>query len=642
MNKHYFLFLLVVLLITNSHAQTLFTIAGKPVTKQEFLDAYKKNEAGNGTTSTSLNSYLDLFINYKLKVHAAREQGLDTSEQQASDLSNYRQQVILDQLRKSSAAQQVLNETMRNASKDILTGHIFIPVNYNTDNEDEQGASKINEAYKLLQGGASFEEVAVKYSKDPNVEINKGVIGFVTALVLPYEIESVLFATKPGSVSQPFQTKYGWHIVRNFEERKAAGRVSVSQVLLAFPPSATEQEKASVKKRADSIHLLVLNGAEFSEIATLHSDDMLSRSNGGELPFFSVGIYADPFQQQAFNLSKEGDISSPFESQYGYHILKLNKKFTAEHPEMTEVIKQEFNASGREDIMMDRIAEQVKATVQYKKGAWDEVQLEQFTRNVLRHPGSVAMQGLRPDMVLFSIGSNKYSVEDYRKSLVEISRSGNKTSQPAALFYKNYEHAKVLEQYSANLEKYDPEFKRLMQEFSDGNLLFTAMNANVWEKASSDTNGLKKFFEANRQKYWWQKSVDAIIFSSGDELLLKKVHQQLAVDISGWKELADQYQELLLTDSSRVEIDQLPVSFDISSKLPLITEVQKAEGDESFFFAYIHKVYDQKQQRDFKDAQGLVLSDYQEQLEKEWINELKKKYPVKINEKELGRLAGKN
>ncbi len=618
---------------TNGHAQTLFTVAGNPVSQQEFMEAYHKNEPTAKPSDSALRAYLDLFINYKLKVHAARMEGLDTTAQQAADIKNYREQVILDHLKKSGAAKKILEEEIDHSGKEILAGHIFIPVDYRSDNDEQSAFQKINQAYDALKKGEAFEAVAKKYSGEPNVKDNKGIIGYVSALVLPYEIESVLFNTSKGKVSKPFQTKFGWHIVKNIDEKASDGTVSVAQILLAFPPSANAQEKEKTRTTAASLYAQLQNGADFEELAEKNSDDLLSRSNKGVIPYFSKGVYSEPFQQEAFALKEIGELSRPFESAYGYHILKLVGKKKPGTEEFNKDLEQDLQTADREYILLDAVAEEAKHKIRFKEGSVDAGQLDQFTRNVLKHPGSQAMQGLNGSSMLFSIEGKKYTVKDYRDHLVDMARSGNNVSQPASLFYKQYLNSLLLDYYMQHLEQYDEAFRQLMKDFSEGNLLFSAMNEHVWARAAADTNRLKQYYAQHKDNYWWNNSVDAILFSSWDEGQLLQMRGKLQDNAGNWRALVDEYAESIQADSGRFEIEQFPINIENVHVLPALTSIQKDEQGENHLMAYMIRLYKERSPREYKDAQGLVLTDYQNQLEKEWLAELKKKYPVAVNEK---------
>ncbi len=639
--KHLFLFLFLLIYLINVSAQTIFSVGKTNVSKDEFLQAYKKNAPSVQPSDSLLRNYLELYINYQLKLEEARSRKLDTTQEHADEIKKYKEQVLDDHLRQGSVFQKMIDTIMLRSQKDVLFGHIFIPVDYLSDTEEDEAKEKIDSAYRSLQDGARFEDVALRYSKDPNVENNKGVIGYVNTLILPYDIETALYTTQKGRHSTPIQTRYGWHIVKNIDERATWGEVKIAQVLIAFPPDVTVEEEKQLKRNADSAYLAIRAGAAIATVAEKMSDDLLSRNNGGVIPFFTVGVYEDAFQQKAFSLQKPGALTEPFETSYGYHILQLIERrgtIDVNDTQKRDEVRNEMLSSDRHDEALNMLVQNLKKVIPYKRGSYDAEQLQQFTRNVLRHPGSKAMQGMREGTVLFHIEGKEHSIEMYRQYLVDRARSGNKPSQPAGYFFQQYESDAVLNYYKEHIERFDPAFKNLLSEFSDGSLLFAVMNENVWNKATADTTALRKFFDSNKEKYWWKKSVDAVIVSSRNEDLITKLHQEIVSNPSIIRDYEMQYGDLLQIDSSRFEIDAMPVKFDASMKLPAVTALQRDGDTEPYNFAYVVRLHEKPEPRTYEEAQGMVIGDYQEKLEAEWILQLKKKFPVKVNEKVIRQL----
>lgn len=617
-------FLTALFLFTNVHAQTLFTYGDKKVSKQEFLEAYKKNQQSEVASDSMYRYYLDLYTKYKLKVQSAYDERIDTLSSIKDELQNYKRQVLPEYLKSLAGYDEIADMEWKRASKEILLQHIFLPF---------EAEEKIHAAYEELVKGGKFEEVALKYSNDPSVSINQGTVGYVTAMVLPLKIESELYALKPNEYSKPFRSNAGWHIVMNGSERNSRGKVKVNQILFAYPPEASSADKKTIQQRADSVKNVLKNGGSFGEMAELFSDDQFSFRQGGQLPAFGAGVYDTRFEEKAFSLNKKDELSDPFETAYGVHLLQLVEKVPyTPAPDSLQRIEliQEIQSGDREQLALQQLVQKLATKLKVKDENVDETVLNQFTKSVLASPASESEMGLKSSTVLFTIGGKAVTVKEYRENLQEIAKAGSFSNQDPKEFYTTFRQNKILDFYQENVEVYDPEFKRQMEEFKEGSMLFHVMEKNVWGLSASDTAGAKKYYESNRNKYWWEKSAEVLIFTSQNKELIETIHEVIGKGPEKWNAIAQQYENQLQVDSGRYEITQLPGN---PGSVTAKQSTEITQLDELNSFAYVIEVYKEKTPRTYEQAVGLVLNDYQQVLEEKWINELKKKYPVKVNER---------
>jgi peptidyl-prolyl cis-trans isomerase SurA len=189
-----------------------------------------------------------------------------------------------------------------------------------------------------------------------------------------------------------------------------------------------------------------------------------------------------------------------------------------------------------------------------------------------------------------------------------------------------------MEYYREHLEDFNPEFKAQMKELKDGNLFFDIMMREVWSTAQSDTAGQRKFYDQNKLKYKWNYSADAVIFYCGDDVTAKSFRDILVKDKSKWRQVLENFSDKITSDSARFEITKIPGAQKTTMKEGMITNIVKNKDDNSASFALIFKIYPLPGQKSFADSRGDIVSDYQDSIDKKWIAELKKKYPVKVNE----------
>ena len=636
------LFLLLTL-ITGAyvvHSQTLITYGNNTVSVDEFLRAYNKNKTPVADKERSLREYLDLYTNFKLKVQAANELRLDTLEQIKTDILNFRNQVEDNYMSDEKGRDALLSEAVTRSFKDLHIIHYYIPVDPAATPADTMKAfATINAAYDELQKGAGdiSKLGAVKYSD----------VGFITVFSLPYQFENIVYALKPGETSKPYRSKSAWHMFRLVEARPSTGKWKVAQILFSISPTASADEKLLVKKRADSIYSLLLNGADFSILAKKFSEDKLTYMTGGELPEFTTGRYDYSFEKEILQLKSDGDISRPFLTPFGYHIVKRLGHTPApmdkNDPTLLFDLKQKVLKDSRIEASKQKFSKEVTQKIGFKKtNLVKEADLMRYADSVIKNP--VVENTLRfpiSNKPIIKFNNGSVNASDWLKFVVEYKGNFNdyKGETNKELWDKYLTYA-ANEYYKDHMENYNEDFKYQMKEFKEGNMLFEIMERNVWGLASADSAGLIKHYNANKSKYIWPSSAEVLIFNCSNE---KGAEDALLSLKNGkeWKKVADANTVSVQADSGRYELSQviglnngdIPVA---GSYSPI---VKNTDGTATFV-KYLH-IYPAGQQRTFEEAKGLVINDYQNVLEERWLALLRKKYPVKVNEAALKSIVNK-
>ena len=631
------------LLVSGVHAQTLFAVDGTEVGKDEFLKAYSKNNSNQKPSEKSYREYLDLYIRYKLKVRAAYEARLDTLPAQRTELQNFRAQVAESYLKDETSLDRLIKEVFDRGQKDIALSHILFAFPKNPTPADTlKTYEKAMAAYELLRKGKKFGEVARGYSDDPSVQRNGGFVGFVTVFTLPYELESLAYSTRPGQFSKPFRTKGGYHIFRNDGERKALGRIKVAQILLPFPPSATLVARDIVRQKADSIYTLLQHGADFAATARAVSGDNLSYQSGGEIPEFGIGRYDSTFEAVAFGLDKEGAVSAPFASAYGYHILKLiaRKQIPHQFDEAEAAqIKQQVLNDPRIEISRKALLNRIEQQTNFQRANVEDLDLWAFTDSAMRNTGLNSFRGLGYSTVLISFARQSYILKewlDYTHSIRGQRPGGNQANKD---LFERWIERMALDYYRNHLEDYNKDFAFQLTEFKEGNLLFEIMQRKIWDKASVDSAGIRNFYETHKDKYWWDASADALLFTCKSQQVADALKARLlAHPITAWRQMTDSGAISIQADSGRYELSQIPNPDKAVLDASMYTPFSTNSADNSVSFAYILNVYTTRSPRNFRDARGFVINDFQNWMEDQWVAGLKKKYPVKIEEKVFAEL----
>jgi peptidyl-prolyl cis-trans isomerase SurA len=529
---------------------------------------------------------------------------------------------------------QLVKEAFDRSQKEIHLAQVFIEVAPGADTAE--ASRKIQLAHKALKEGKDFSAVTQEFSNDEATRQTSGDLGYITVFTLPHELETVAYTLRENTFSAPVKTKMGYHIFKNIGERKPSGSLRIAQLLVAYPPNANAAEENFAAKKVDSLYQLLKQGVMFEELVVTTSNDLSSSNNKGELPEFTTGTYSNAFEEVAFSLKNAGDISKPFKTSHGFHILKLLEA----KPVATDfndgptlvAITEKINKDGRLDRAKKQLIPKRLALIKYKPAVFKAKDLYEFTDTALVKSNTVALKGITENTLLFSFARQNIKAVDWVK-FVRAARNtpGQYPDNTYLPLYREFIDQSADEFYRNNLELYNPDFAYQVKEFRDANLLFGIMERNVWGKANNDTTGLQQYYNQHKAKYVWPASADAIMITCSNKKLAEEMQQKLKDSVSNWRQITDKENDIT-ADSSRFELGQLPVIDRTNFTDGLITAPVKSENDQTYTFNYVIKVYNERGQRSFDDARGMVISDYQQVLEERWIKELKKKYPVRVNE----------
>lgn len=615
-------------------SQTLFTYGKYSVDKDEFLRAYNKNNVPVADKEKSMRDYLNLYENFKLKVKAAEDMKLDTLPQLKSDLNNFRTQVQENYMNDEKGLDILMDEAFERSRKDLHVLHFSIPV---AENMKPADSLRSNRLIKALQSAIEKDDINYQKVSDEN-HAKFTDLGYLTVFSLPYNYENIVYHLNIGQVSDPVRSKSAWHLFKLVGQRNSMGKWKIAQILFSYPPNANDSAKQGIMKKADSVYRLAANGADFGKLAEKFSDDRYTYTGGGEMPEFGAGKFDPGFEDEVLSLQADGNISKPFSSSFGVHILKRishtqlpDKK---SDPSLQFEHKQKILQDSRISQAKEKFTKDAMKAIAFKlTNRVPYSDLFRYADTVLRDL-SVNNSGKYPisKKILFTYNKGEKTgadwlnfVRDYKGNPAIYQQESDKG------LWDKFETVSVLEYYKAHLEKYNKDFAYQMKEFRDGNLLFEVMERNVWDKAASDTEGLKEYYNGHKEKYKWPESADVILVTASDAKVAKQTQDSLN---SGkpWKLILEEGNALVQLDSGRYELSQLVDSAHLEKPVAGSFSKFTSNQDGSVSFTRYIRLFPANQQRSFEDARGLVINDYQAVLEHQWINQLRKKYPVNVNE----------
>ena len=638
--------------------QVLMTIGDQDITVKEFSDVYYKNNLKSDVIEMkSVDEYLDLFTTFRMKVMEAERLQLDTSAKFQKELAGYRKQLAKPFMSSDDITEELVQEAYQRKLKDIRASHILIRCDKNALPSDTLKAyNKAMEIRKkAIAKGADFAALADQYSEDPSAKGmkatdqnparpgNHGDLGYFSVFDMVYPFETGAYNTKVGEISMPVRSDFGYRIIKVNSITDALGSIQAAHIFLQLPADASDEDEAAMRLKADNIYkeLMSNDGKNWNEMVKQYPDDKGTIARNGALSSFTVSRIVPEFIEACKSLEK-GQIAKPVRTMYGYHIIKLLDysgvgTLEQERKAITERIEKDMRSKKSEEVVI----KQAKNEYHFKQ---NDKALEAFMATI---DSTILNNSYKPadnvDMnaTLFSLDGSPIKVSDF-VTYIQEKMTPQRYVTPATYAYQLYEsfsNETALNYADAHLEDKYPDFKALVQEYRDGILLFDLMDREVWDKAVKDTLGLKEFHERNASKYMWGERAYATIITVTRNESLPKVQALLDSGIE-----LDSLKSAIYADSINYAfvrkgyfqrgdnqyVDQTEWKVGVRNEIP-------STVDETTTIVIIRELRN-PEPKTLKEARGLVTSDYQVELEQNWVQALKKRYPVKINENVLDKV----
>lgn len=614
----------------------LVEINGKDYSLEEFNYIFEKNNSISKEPLTK-DEYLDLFVNYKLKVTEAVAQGMDTMPDFKKELQYYQNELAKPYLTDKKAVEEIAKEAYERMLEDVDVSHILIRVPKNPFPKDTLKAyNKIKEIRDKIVNGADFEQMALKYSEDPSARKNKGHLGYISVFQTVYPFETAAYTTPTGEISPIVRTSFGYHIVKVNGKRKSPGEIKVAHIMKVIPRNANKEMQDKAKNEIDSIYVLLQNGEDFATLAEKFSDDRNSARNGGELKWFGTGRMIPEFAEAAFAIPENGKYSKPVRTRVGWHIIKrIDKRDIKPYDEQKEdLIKKVSNSqralSGKtatiKRLKTENGFEVDSATVDYLKDIFaakdftkDDLlkKLENY-KEPLCHIGDTTLH-----LKDFSSYLNKRNVLKADISPIVIDKQLNDFFNDNII---NWERTHLAEKY--------PEFRYLINEYHDGLLIFNISQKEIWNKASNDSTGLKKYYDGHKNKYATSETFKGDLFFCKNNKTAKRI-KALIKDSVTQKDI-DTLKVLLgdtfIHKSGNYEKGQSPL---YDAVLWNVKAKHKPDFPKNYSKTYFFGKFTESRIQDFEDVKGLVIADYQSFIEDKWIENLQEKYKPVIHKEVL-------
>ena len=616
------------------------------VTMGDFEKAYAKNvgslEQAKKDSIDKLKNFLDLYVNFKMKLRDAFVRDYEDDSSLSAELKDYKGKVGVSYLLEKYLVDPAVKKLYERRKWEYRVSHIMFRVPAGKAMETKELANAVLDSIK---NGASFEEMVKKHTDDPYSKANGGDVYYLTGGQLPVEFENAVYQTEPGHVyPEVVQTRFGFHIIKVTAKQPRVPEIRLSLIIAAFKNATGKVDTAATKAKIDSVYEKIKAGEDFAELAKRYSDDPGSKEKGGDIGFIQRRTLAKPLDEAAFDL-KVGQVSDIIQTSYGFFIMKVTDKksyptFEEDKDNLKKIFqKQSYNIvhDNFVDSLRNKYNYQVNdSTKNYFLSKSDSVKLDE------NHP---ALDKLK-DLPLFSYAGKSVTVGEFLGKVADkkeyYGKIINKEMLDGAI--KAVSEDYVLEEAAFGLEKTDPEFASLMNDYKNGIYIFKLQEDEVWDKIKTDSASLYQYYLDTKDNYNWPLRVSfAEIYSTKDSLI--NYYYSLIQAGADFDSLA-----IAKTERPGMKEKAGKYSLDSVGNNPLYEEASKLDkpGDYSKPFkngpGYSILKLTEKDlpgPKTFEEARADVSGKYQEseskRLDQQYIERLKKRYGPVIYYSELDK-----
>lgn len=626
-----------------SYAQELMIIGQEKVSVDEFLRIYQKNN--QSTTSYSekdVQEYVELFTLFKMKLQEAKRMRLDTLPMLKEDYQKYTDQLVQNHFVDKNYIENIWKAQYEHMKYDVKVAHIMVKCAPNANPSDTLIAYNKLNYLKQQATKDNFAKLATENTEDQSSAIKGGLLGYITAFMTFPEFEQPCFQTPIGAISSIFRTQYGYHIIHVLDKRVARGKIKVAHIYL----KKSEKPEVAEKQIQEAYKQIMSKKLTFENAVKKYTEDASTKETYGVLNEFGVSEMVNDFEEQCFALKNPGDLSKPFMTEYGWHLVKLIEKIPVKgYEDSKDYIKQRMANDPRvnnlKGIAYSRMLDKYKFTE-------PPANLSPLMANMPDTFFMIKNWVLKPmkaieSNTLFSFAGKSFNLKDFTNYVNANYNTASSKSKKDAIdaMYAAYKEKVIWQMAKDLLSAEDKTYSQLESEYMNGLLIFEIMDREVWKKALADTLGSMKMYEEVKSNYWFK-----------DRVMLEGIKTKKTEGL-------DTYIQSLTSLSAKVVFEKIKQSKDSNEFVyyertiergdyPEIDKamdakaisVQFKDEDKSSILAKVVKLLPPSI-KPYSEIKGRIQNLYQNKLEKEWGRSLRSKYPVKINNIELSKIIKK-
>ncbi len=629
--------------ITAQNNPTLFSVDNRKVSLKDFKSDFKHRYSINKLSEKQLvKDFLNQRIDFIVKVQEAKSLRLHKSKKFRKKFADFREFVIETNITDKSLLEKLSKEAYKRMQTEIEIKQILLRVSEFATPEDTLLAYQKAMAIRdMIVSGQDFAKLAKQVSDAPFVTTQEDAKIYVSALSLPYNIENYIYNKKYPQCSFPIRSNKGYHLIKVLSRRKNPGYFKVSHILVRHANDSNQLEAKRAKQKIDDIYNKFLSGENFNSLAEQYSDDIVSFEKSSPLTWLSTKMMPEEFAQRCIKL-KTGEVSKPFKTRFGWHIVKkIAQQNLPEYKIIKEQLEQKIMANDRSKIIKQQVINNLKDKYKYQ----DYLALKPIIKMV--NDTIFDAKWIPSSYILFTdklckINNKTYYQTDFIKYLQDNQEKmfPIPIEKYVYLQYNNFVNSILIDNEAIYIEQHNKDIKKTLQNYEDM-MLVSALNAKQNKKQSQINDAdLRNFYNNNKAKYNQSYQIDMSIFSYTDnikkvEKLFRKLKSKYASDkevvarIKASKDMSFKMDKRITAkEGENIYVDNV---------VKLFKEGKLKFDDKLIVFPNEQKIVwlnsrIQKTNNKLEEVKQEVIEDYKKYRYNKWIESMKKKHRIIVND----------
>jgi peptidyl-prolyl cis-trans isomerase SurA len=604
-------------------SEVVGTVNGEQITYNELKKNFSQGNPSGEESLEELESFLPVYLDYRAKIETARDAGYYDNESVLNEYDVYSKQAAYAYWLEEKIRPTLFNEFKSRYDKEMKSSHVLIAVDQNASPEDTLEAyNKLMQAREEFLNGASMDSLDAAYSSTRGNRSMGGELPWFSVGTTVKEFEDVLYSLEVGEISMPFRTQFGYHIVLLEDVRDRKPSRYVSHIFV----------RKNMKYRIDTAYVKLQEGREWNEAVKLYTQDTPSANNGGLIGWINYGTQYDPaFIDSVMNLDPTEPFSAPFESNYGYHILKIDSVRTFANEADRDAFLMTIlegsnnfrksngfvttwldNTYGKENTLT--MKEMVDFMTSIDSTLIDDAELPEDLQN----------------KEIYTFGDDVYTAQDYMDHL-KITNKGPFTENIRKAWFRDFMTTKIDKHLVDFTLKQFPEFSDQTDSYLNGLVVYQINEDSVWSAATVDTTKLMDLYKSDPEEYTFDTRYWYHLITSRQDSNIQK-----AIDFVNAGNAPDSIRKEgipvgVSTDSTGAFSGE---PFDILPRMEPGTFSNIFDYNNRKGVFYLHDVLPARKMT-FEEAFNRLLGDYQPVRENAWLERMRSTYNVETYPEKL-------
>lgn len=607
-----------------SQDEIVAKVGDNEITFGELKKYYQRNNSDIMYSADDLRDFLPFFVDYKLKLTYGLDSGLDEDPELMGEFENYAKQASYSYWLERDVRDRLFQTFKERSNYELMAYHILIRLEENaTPLQAREARTRLQEAREKFKSGTPIEQLDTEYSTMMRGQSAGGQLPWFSAGTTVREFEDALYNLEPGEISEPVRTQFGYHLILLQEKRERSPDRLMSHIFIRSGNNGSPSETA------DEAYNELESGTAWEEVVVQYTEDGSSAQNAGQIGWIRYGMqFTEQFINSVYEVDPEADYSEPIETNYGYHIFRVDSVLTyRDEAHKEEVLRERMsqipNYAANQSAVIERIAD--VANYELNQSTFDELTNFYHAADTLTIEETEPSDHLKSSK-LFSFNNMNYSAGELHEWASQYYGKVNAKDFDER-FLEDFREI-VIERNIVDLTlEHFPEFENDIESYMNGLIVFRVSDDNIWNTATVDSTELKEFYNTRAEQYRYPERYSYILVASRSDSTLNEGIKQLEAGNFDLDLIKEKVPELGIFSDSTASVSDDPFTKLPDMYVGQISDIFDYRNRKAVI--YLKEILEPRKMT-FEEAFSRAASDYQPIREENFMKMLNEKYDVRI------------